>query len=246
MGPDEWARDPRCRAAVARFVPGESRFRRLLAGLVSVLCQAVMRGGNRLRILGGECLPQARATGRGLLTFSNHVALFDDPLLTACMDYGDWHGMRWIAADAVNFFGGSLRSVLFNAGKCVPVVRGAGWEQPGMDFLAERLRLGDWVHVFPEGGRTRVPGARLQRPFKPGMARLIRASRPLLLPFHHLGMEAVMPLGAWFPRLGKPVRVHFGELVDSAEGLAERTLEEITAWAEEVLGAMEQRAAGGP
>jgi len=79
---------------------------------------------------------------------------------------GDYDEVRWGAADALNFFGDALRGVLFSAGRCVPVVRGWGESQPGVVFLRDRLRDGDWVHLFPEGGRTREAGVRLRRPSK--------------------------------------------------------------------------------
>ncbi len=204
----------------------------------------LMRFGNRVRFHGAERLREARSRGRGLLTFSNHVSLFDDPWLTACLCTPDRNDWRWIAADALNFFGGDVRAVLFNAGKCVPVIRGAGLDQPGMDFLAERLEAGEWVHVFPEGGRTRSPLARLRTPMKPGLAHLVRRSRPLLLPFYHVGMQAVLPIGSLVPRIGRSISVHFGDCVDSVPELADGSLEAITEWVERTLLAMETEIRG--
>ncbi len=206
---------PKARAAVDRFDPRPTRLRRAAAGGVAALSRFLMLRLNRVEVMGRERLDEARALqrpGRGLLTFSNHVSLFDDPWLLACFSGPEWSSLRWIAADALNFFGTPLKALVFNAGKAVPVVRGAGLDQPGMRFLAERLEAGDWVHIFPEGGRSRDPEGRLRRPLKSGLAHLVRHSSPMLLGFHHRGMERIAPIGSRLPRIGKRVDVRFGEL----------------------------------
>ena len=237
---------PADRRAVARFDPRPTPVRRLLAALVAATSRAVMLGLNRLEISGSEVLASARASGRGLITFSNHVSLFDDPFLTACLTDPHWERLRWIAADAHNFFGNALKAVLFNSGRCVPIVRGAGVDQPGMHFLAARLRAGEWVHVFPEGGRTREPDSRLSLPFKTGMATLVHGARPLMLPFLHAGMQHVLPIGARLPRWGRTVTLRFGAIEDSAKGLADRSLEDITRWAESTLAQLQAGVRAGP
>jgi monolysocardiolipin acyltransferase len=189
---------------------------------------------NTLNLHGREHWYRAREHGRGLLTFSNHVSLFDDPLLTACFASHDVRTTRWISADALNFFGDPVRAAIFNTGKAVPIVRGVGLDQPGMHFLADRLRDGEWVHVFPEGGRTREAGAALRLPMKPGLAHLVRDAKPMLLPFRHWGMERVLPIGATVPRRGQQVDVVFGPGVDGAE-LADWSVAQITDWVEDTL-----------
>ncbi|HCH65286.1 MAG: hypothetical protein CL927_08985 [Deltaproteobacteria bacterium] len=209
---------PQVNAAVARFDPGATRLRRAVAMGVAGLSRVLMLRLNRVDIHGRSRLDEARALqepGRGLLTFSNHVSLFDDPWLLSCFSGAEWVALRWIAADAINFFGSPWKARLFNAGKAVPIVRGAGIDQPGMTFLVERLQAGDWVHIFPEGGRSREPEGRLRRPLKAGLAELVQRSKPLLLGFHHRGMHAVAPIGSWVPRIGQRVRVRFGEPKDS-------------------------------
>jgi len=37
----------------------------------------------------------------------------------------------------------------------LPVERGRGMDQPGMRAAERRLAAGDWVHIFPEGTRSR-------------------------------------------------------------------------------------------
>jgi monolysocardiolipin acyltransferase len=119
--------------------------------------------------------------------------------------------MRWVASDAINFFVSGWKAWVFTAGKCVPIVRGAGVDQEGFYFLRDRLAEGAWVHIFPEGGRTRDPLALMRTPFKLGVGRLIDEARPIALPFYHYGMQGVLPVGSNRPRTGQRVRLLFGE-----------------------------------
>jgi len=202
---------------------------------------------NRLEIVDGERLEEARRLqrpGHGLLTFSNHAALFDDPWLTACISGHDWPHMRWVAVDAINFFGSDAKARFFNLGKAVPIVRGVGLDQPGMHYLVDRLRDGDWVHLFPEGTRSRDPEGKVRRPLKPGLAWLVAHARPLLLGFHHRGMHEVLPIGARLPRFGHTVTIRMGRVRDSQDGLADGEQEAITRWAEDELLALENDAFG--
>lgn len=210
------------RAAVARWKPGRRWYYPALATLVVGLSRLIMKRLNTLEVEGEERLEALRERGgRGLITYSNHVSLFDDPLLVACFALGKYETIRWIAADAINFFGSWPKAWLFTAGKAVPIVRGSGSAQPGLAFLADRLREGDWVHIFPEGGRTRDPQGLMTPAFKPGIGRLMSETQPLVLPFYHHGMRDILPIGARRPRRGKTVRVLFGEAFDAADELRE-------------------------
>ena len=240
QGPNPIAWTPEAQRALARWKPVSSLKNRVAAHAVTGMSRFIMRRLNTLKIEGYQSFLATQGQTRGLLTFSNHVSLFDDPLLTSCMSGSEWSGIRWIAADALNFFGTPLLATVFNAGKCVPVVRGAGLVQPGMHFLAERLRDGEWVHIFPEGGRTRAVDGLLQTPLKTGLGELVRASKPVVLPFHHNGMREILPIGSRFPRFGKTVMLRFGEPLDTRAGLAELSTEEITDWATRQLLALQE------
>ncbi|MFT4624748.1 MAG: monolysocardiolipin acyltransferase [Myxococcota bacterium] len=220
-------------------------FRRAATLVVTGTSRLLMQGLNRVKLVDPHHLHAARRLqrpGHGLLTASNHVGLFDDPLLLACFAEPDWAQLRWVAADAVNFFGSPGMALFSSTGKAVPVVRGAGVDQPGMAFLAERLRQGDWVHVFPEGGRSRDAQGRLRRPLKTGLAYLVAAARPLLLTFHHRGMHDVLPIGARLPRVGNTVTVRFAAAVDTDAGLADQGSDAIMRHVETSLLALEAEA----
>lgn len=215
--------------AVARWKPGQKWYHPFMAGVIIRLCRFFMTTLNSLDI---ERLEQFEALkhrqGRGLLTFSNHVSLFDDPILPPNFDLPRYEEIRWAATDAVNFFGSPLVAWFFTSGKGVPIVRGAGLDQSGFHFLRDRLREGQWVHIFPEGGRTRHPMALMTHPFKSGVGRLMAETQPIALPYYHYGMHEILPIGSKIPRRGKAVRLIFGDPIDCDE----RYLQGITEQAE--------------
>ena len=212
------SQDRREREAAARWKPGRKWYHPLLAAMVIRVSKFAMTTMNTLTIEGLERFHELRhGRDRGLLTYSNHVSLFDDPLLVSNFTLPRYEEIRWVAADALNFFGSRPKAWLFTAGKAVPIVRGAGLDQPGFHFLRERLNEGHWVHIFPEGGRTRDPQALMGASFKSGIGRLMAEARPAVLPFYHYGMHEVLPVGARLPRRGRTLRVVFGEAVDCDE-----------------------------
>ena len=185
---------------------------------------------------------------RGLLTLCNHASVFDDPpLVSALLPFrlaADARAARWAAcAQEVCFSRGVLLSTLAGAGKALPIKRGGGVGQLGPQLA--KLDGGRWVHLFPEGhvfqsgviGRdddvcSRV-GSGAGRPpdvfadiggLKWGAAVLAAHARraPLVVPFHHRGMENVMPFAddgsrktkPPLPRVGNAVAVRVGAAVD--------------------------------
>jgi monolysocardiolipin acyltransferase len=207
--------------ALARWRPAKNNpVNRMMAFLCVNLSKFVLTKMNSLEIQRVEIFEALKERGgRGLLTFSNHTGLFDDPLLPSNFPLGSYDEIRWVATDALNFFSTWPTAFVFSSGKGVPVVRGGGLNQPGFDFLSDRLDEGHWVHIFPEGGRTRRDDGLLSKEFKPGVGRLIAETNPIGLPFYHFGMHQVLPIGAKVPRWGKNVRLMFGDAIDFSKEL---------------------------
>ena len=168
----------------------------------------------------------AREPGRPLITVSNHASTLDDPCLLSAMlpwrffaSEPSHGGVRWTLCANDICHQSRLMSDFFRAGKTLPIVRGGGPEQPILQLMVERLRThGDWLHIFPEG-KVRQDGQ--MNKLKSGLARVlcgVADARPVVLPFHHRGMERVLPVKTGFvPRTGNHVHVIVGEPIEMAD-----------------------------
>lgn len=87
----------------------------------------------------------------------------------------------------------------------------ASLNQAGMIEACARVDSGDWLHFFPEGGRSRT--GELKQP-KHGVGKVLYHSREAtVLPFCFCGMQDVLPVSAVVPRPMKRVVVKVGEPV---------------------------------
>jgi hypothetical protein len=94
------------RRAVERWRPAPRWYYPAIGRVVITASLFITRVMNRLDLDGREHLAAVQSRdGRGLLTISNHVSLFDDPLLTSNFVRGSYKRVRWAGADALNFFG---------------------------------------------------------------------------------------------------------------------------------------------
>jgi monolysocardiolipin acyltransferase len=183
------------------------------------VCHVFMNGLNRVQVYGLEKLHSAlleRPKGKPLLTVSNHVASMDDPLVIASLlpphVLLDARNLRWTLCATDRCFKNPVTSAFFRSVKVLPVSRGDGIYQEGMDTALSKLNNGGWVHIFPEGSRSR-DGGKTMGSCKRGVARFVLDgdSMPIVIPFVHTGMQEIMPIGASIPRIGKMVTVIVGD-----------------------------------
>ncbi|KAG9444535.1 hypothetical protein H6P81_015875 [Aristolochia fimbriata] len=191
----------------------------LAVPVIGNVCHVFMHGLNQIQIYGAEKLQHAllhRPHGKPLVTVSNHVASMDDPLVIASLlppsVLLDSNSLRWTLCASDRCFTNPMTSAFFKCVKVLPVTRGEGIYQKGMDMALSKLNSGGWVHIFPEGSRSR-DGGRTIGSAKRGVGRLVMDADkvPLVVPFVHTGMQDVMPIGSSFPRIGKKVTVVIGD-----------------------------------
>lgn len=134
---------------------------------------------------------------------------------------------RWTLCATDRCFKYAAAIPFFRAAKVLPVVRGAGMAQPGMLAAEERLAAGEWVHIFPEGTRSR--DGKSLGPVRKGVGRLVAScpQLPLVVPFVHSGMETIMPRGSVVPAVGQQVRARVWRAARGCLGGAARSVRRV-------------------
>ena len=133
--------------------------------IIGSMSRGFMQGLNKTVVHGQEVMEAAlhRPEGQALITVSNHVAAMDDPLIMSTVIppafYSRPESVRWTLCASDRCFKYGALVPLFRAAKVLPVQRGGGMTQPGMQAAEKKLQEGQWVHIFPEGTRSQVRGA---------------------------------------------------------------------------------------
>lgn len=202
----------------------------LIIGTVGTFSKIVMKALNTVHEYRMELLfnfIEYRDKSQGLLTFSNHQSVLDDPILLAAILPNrillNPQLMRWGLCSLDICFQNSLVGRTLRLGKAIPIQRRGGIAQPFLRTASGKLSNGDWVHIYPEG-RTRQIGMGYA---KRGVGKLLamtyeaRRGLPIVLPMYHEGVEQILPqspetnnLKSAFPKLGKQMFIMTGEPLD--------------------------------
>lgn len=187
---------------------------RILSYFITIIVFAVpfwvfMKVFSRVKIIGKYNLTKAKLP---FLFVSNHVSMLDDafldPLLFIPRGLWDYKFMPYHTPERKNFYRGPIFSWIMEHVKCIPLTRGMGIYQPGIQQIIGRLKGGNSVHIYPEGTRTRTGDIGRG---KPGVGRIIHQAKCSVIPCYHSGLNEVLPLGSKTPKPGKRITVIIGK-----------------------------------
>jgi len=156
----------------------------------------------RLRIVGAEHLPPSGP----VLIAPNHVSYLDIPLLGAMLD----RPLHFMGKSSL--FRGRWVGRLYRSLHGFPIERGSR-SRLGLSEAVNRLKGGNCVVMYPEGGRSH--NGRLQEPM-PGIGMIVAQSGAKVVPAYVAGTDRVLPVGAWLIRI-HPVTVFLGEPIDFSD-----------------------------
>lgn len=152
-----------------------------------------------LKVLGHDRIPKQG----GVLIASNHVSYLDIPLLGCAMK----RKAHFIGK--VELLRNPMMVFLFRYLNGIPIKRG-GMNRKAFQEIADRLKRGEVVVIYPEGGINK--SGDLKR-LKPGIGMLVAMTGVPVVPALIKGTEKALPDGAkWIRR--HPVTILFGHPMD--------------------------------
>jgi monolysocardiolipin acyltransferase len=112
--------------------------------------------------------------------------------------------MRYTLAAEEILFPNALFAWYGESARAIPVVRGNGIDQRGVDVALNVLNSGGWIHVFSEGKVNQTD--QLISPFRWGVGKLVAEAQvqPIVLPIFVNGLQYTFPETARtrIPRFG--------------------------------------------
>ena len=194
---------------------------------------------NRTTVIGRRNIGAARNT----LLLSNHQSMLDSFLVGLAAFYPQsWlkpHLIPWNPAAAENFYTNPILAWLADNWKCIWVREGRR-DLHALHRMIQVLR-GGVMTLFPEGTRSRDGSV---GPGRPGAGFLILATRPRVIPVAIAGMQEVLPIGCYVPRIFQGISVSYGPPVDYADLLAlPRTRQTAQAMIDRVMEAIRVQSA---
>ncbi|HHE47111.1 MAG TPA: 1-acyl-sn-glycerol-3-phosphate acyltransferase [Bacteroidetes bacterium] len=164
---------------------------------------------NRTRIIGRKNLAGLKPPW---ILMSNHLTLLDDlfidPLIFFPKGFLGYRYIPYNVPKEKNFYKHAITFWLMRRLKSIPVIRGRGIQQEGVNRLISAVKRGGILHIYPEGTRTRNGqiGAA-----KDGIARIVYETGAPVVPVYHQGLEKVLPIGSAIPNFGKEIRIAIGK-----------------------------------
>lgn len=186
--------------------------RYLVTNFCALLGVIFFKGLNRTIVIGRENVGEEPNT----LLLPNHQSMIDGLLVGTAVYFPRSllkpRLMPWLPAAWENFFQNPVIRWFSDNWKCIPV-------KPGRKDFGVMLRMEACLRngvmiVFPEGTRSR-DGSLL--PPRTGIGLVMLKTRSKVIPVCMDGMDAVLPVGKFWPRVFKTVFLYYGEPVDVSE-----------------------------
>ncbi|MBN2385078.1 1-acyl-sn-glycerol-3-phosphate acyltransferase [bacterium] len=167
---------------------------------------------NRTEVIGRDNVPK----DRNVLLCSNHQSMIDSFLVGFLAFFPAVllrpNLMPYHPAALENFFKGKFMSWMSAKWRCIPVRRGER-DMLALSQMIKALKNGTMI-LFPEGTRSRTGQVGAGRV---GVGKLIYDTRAMVIPVAIYGMDRVLPIGCYVPRIFQKIRIIFGKPIDLEE-----------------------------
>ena len=181
----------------------------LAVGVVTPAIGFFMNLLNQTRVTGRENIARLKPP---YIVASNHLTLLDDlflaPIIFSPQLFRGYDYIPYHAPEERNFYKNPLIAAFMRSMKAIPLIRGRGVYQEGMNRLIQAVKEGGVLQIYPEGTRTRTGEIGNG---KEGVGRIVLESGAPVIPMFHQGLEKILPIGNGIPSFGREIRVAIGQ-----------------------------------